>query len=65
MSPSRDPRTDPRVGDVLRAGRETRIVTACTERGVSYHLEHGHAERRIALPDWWRWSAGATEVIGD
>lgn len=66
-----DPRMDPQPGDVLRRGRQVRIVCgredACGQPGVLYTTP---AKRRkgvwiwLALDLWQRWAAGAERIEG-
>lgn len=56
--PERDPRIDPRSGDALRKGKETREVTRlmCRKDGVPWKLE----TRCTATDRTWPWTGYPT-----
>ena len=65
----RDPRVDPRPGDVLKAKYESgylcrRTVTGTTPLGNIFYRERGFGSRDqiIGPKEWRRWAAGATVV---
>lgn len=68
--PERDPRTDPKPGDVLHKGGWEREVTGIGNirgyqiRYVRRYLKTGRSEDRHCdtHEGWWRWSKGA-EIV--
>ena len=66
----RDPRTDPKPGDILRwHGRERHVVGDSWPRGDVYYREVIHNARRIprvhcSLRTWRRWATRPdTEIV--
>lgn len=72
MSTERDPRTDPRPGDVMRKGKETREVVRMQTRndGVVWRLvtrctatdRNWQWDGYPIMDQWRRWAKGA-EVV--
>jgi hypothetical protein len=62
MTGPRDPRIDPRPGDQVRVGNETREVAARYAGRVQYSWPNKIAIRSQTQREWQRW-AGAGEVV--
>lgn len=57
---NRDPRIDPRHGDTVTVGNETREVELLTLTGVIYSWPGKVAVRSIYFDAWRAWAAPAT-----
>jgi len=64
--PDRDPRIDPRAGDILRDGLVQRTVVlepAGTGHFMTYRQKgHGNVQHRIVVERWRQWAVSA-EVV--
>lgn len=61
---ARDPRSDPRPGDVLRKGERTRIVLSAKPLGAGFMVSYNSGKRThdTWISTWREWCRGA-EVV--
>jgi hypothetical protein len=62
MDASRDPRVEPRPGDQVCVGKETREVAALYNGRVQYSWPNKIAIRSQTQREWQRW-AGSGQIV--
>lgn len=60
---ARDPRTDPRQGDAITVGDETREVELVRDGRVYYSWPGKLAVRSLFASSWATWAANASKVV--